>query len=63
MNQKDEFYGEGEMNQYITIRKWVFNWKFPFIHRLVIRKKLSEWQKLMNKKWSESLDLYSKKIQ
>lgn len=60
--KENDFYGESLANEYVVIRKWVFNRRFPFIHRQVIRKKVSEWQKMVNKRWNDTLDLYESRL-
>jgi hypothetical protein len=44
----EDFYGSSWADKPIVTKKWIWNWKFPFLHRVVHRYSLSEWQRLIN---------------
>lgn len=48
-SQGFNFYGEGLFDQPILLKRWVLNWKFPFIHRIVKRYTVASLQKELNK--------------
>lgn len=51
-----EFFAPGIMDQKITIKSWIWNWKFPFLHRKIEKYTLIEWQKKVNKWLNDSMD-------
>ena len=47
--QSFNVWGDGLLDQKIVLKRWVFNWRFPFIHRIVNKYTVMEMQKLANK--------------
>lgn len=46
------FFSPGFMEQVITLKSWVWNWKFPFLHHKVESYTIAEWQQ----KLTDTLD-------
>lgn len=52
----DGFYAKALSDSPIMIKKLIFNWRFPFIHRVILTYTASEFQELENKLFDKWLD-------
>lgn len=48
--------GKGLLEQPILIKRWIFNWKFPFIHRFVKKYTFLSLQKEINNTMNRVID-------
>ena len=51
-----EFYLSSLLEEPIRISRWVWNWKFPFLHNLVTYETFMSLQKKINKQLNRAID-------